>query len=58
MKDRYKYRIRIYGPNHRKDNPIFLEKKERKLERTFKQRYQIDYDNLEYFYNPFEKESY
>ena len=50
MKDRYKYRIRTYGPNHRNDNPIFLEKKERKLERTFKQRYQIDYDNLQYFY--------
>ena len=57
MRDRYKYRIRTYGPNHTQDNPIFLEKKERKLERTFKQRYQIDHDNLEYFYNPFKKEN-
>ncbi len=56
MRDRYKYRIRTYGPKHSSENPIFLEKKGRKLERTFKQRYQIDHDNLEIFYNPFEKE--
>tara|TARA_B100001093_G_scaffold199938_2_gene192126 strand:+ start:97 stop:852 length:756 start_codon:yes stop_codon:yes gene_type:complete len=56
MRDRYKYRIRTYGPNQSHENPIFLEKKGRKLERTFKQRYQIDHENLEIFYNPFEKE--
>ena len=57
MRDRYKYRIRTYGPNQSQDNPIFLEKKGRKLERTFKQRYQIDHENLKYFYNSFEKEN-
>ena len=56
MRDRYKYRIRTYGETQTKNNPIFLEKKGRKLERTFKQRYQIDYKHLQTFYHPYEKE--
>jgi hypothetical protein len=56
MRDRYKYRIRTYGETQTKNNPIFLEKKGRKLERTFKQRYQIDFKHLQSFYHPYEKE--
>ena len=56
MRDRHKYRIRTYGQELSENNPIFLEKKGRKLERTYKQRYQIDYKYLKMFYNPYEKE--
>jgi len=56
MRNRYKYRIRTYGKNQSDSNPIFLEKKGRKLERTYKQRYQIDYNNLDMFYDPYNKE--
>ncbi len=56
MRDRYKCRIRTYGNNNSENNPIFLEKKGRKLERTYKQRYQIDYKHLNLFYQPYEKE--
>lgn len=52
MRDRYKYRIRTYGKTSNDRNPIFLEKKGRKLQRTFKQRVQIDNSHLDYFYNP------
>ncbi len=51
MRQRHKYRLRTYGVKRNQDNPIFLEKKGRKLERTYKQRYQIDYQNINKFYD-------
>lgn len=49
MRIRHKYRIRTYGVKRDPNNPLFLEKKGRKLERTYKQRFQIDYQHLEKF---------
>jgi hypothetical protein len=51
MRKRHKYRLRTYGVSHNENNPIFLEKKGRKLERTYKKRYQIDYKYLSKFYD-------
>ena len=51
MRERYKYRIRTYGASQDDNNPIFLEKKGRKLERTYKQRYPIEFKYLKMFYN-------
>ena len=53
MRERYKYRIRTYGEEYGEENPIFLEKKGRKLERTFKKRYKIDYEHLDKFYHQY-----
>jgi SPX domain protein involved in polyphosphate accumulation len=50
MRERYKYRIRTYGKETNSDNPIFLEKKGRKLQRTYKQRIEIHRKDLEHFY--------
>jgi SPX domain protein involved in polyphosphate accumulation len=51
MRERHKYRLRTYGQMPTKTNPIFLEKKGRKLERTMKGRIQLDYEHLDLIYN-------
>ncbi|SVC02806.1 uncharacterized protein METZ01_LOCUS255660, partial [marine metagenome] len=50
MRERHKYRIRTYGKAPSNDNPIFLEKKGRKLERTMKGRIKIENYHLEMIY--------
>ncbi len=50
MRERHKYRIRTYGKIESADNPIFLEKKGRKLERTMKGRIKLERMHLDLIY--------
>ncbi len=52
MKKRSKYRIRTYSKVDGDNVPIFLEKKGRVNERTFKERVKIERKYLEYFLDP------
>ncbi len=52
IKKRSKYRIRTYSKIDGTDIPIFLEKKGRVNERTFKERVEIEREYLTYFLNP------
>ena len=49
---RRKYRLRTYGKNFDPDLPIYLEEKNRNLDRVQKHRVRIDPEHLETFYNP------
>ena len=49
---RRKYRLRTYGTNFDPDLPIYLEEKNRNLDRVQKHRVRIDPKHLETFYNP------
>ena len=51
MRERHKYRIRTYGQRPSEDNPIFLEKKGRKLERTMKGRIKLQQKHLDLIYS-------
>ena len=50
---RRKYRLRTYGTSFEPDLPIYLEEKNRNLDRVQKYRVRIDPEHLETFYNPF-----
>lgn len=50
MRVRHKYRIRTYDRFSSQSNPIFLEKKGRKLERTMKGRISLSIDALDLIY--------
>ena len=52
MKKRNKYRIRTYSKEENIDTPLFLEKKGRTNERTYKVRVNIDSKHLNYFLHP------
>ena len=49
---RRKYRLRTYGTSFNTDLPIYLEEKNRDLDRVQKHRVLIDPEHLEIFYNP------
>lgn len=51
MKERHKYRIRTYSESESISSPIYLERKSRLLERTFKTRIKLKPDDLDLIYN-------
>ncbi len=51
MKERHKYRIRTYDESESSTMPVYLERKSRLLERTFKTRIQIKTKDLDLIYN-------
>jgi len=51
MRSRAKFRIRTYGKKYDESLPIYLEKKGRTVERTYKHRVKISHDDLDIFTN-------
>jgi len=51
MRTRSKFRLRTYGKEYESNLPLYLEKKGRTLERTYKRRIPISYDDLHLFMN-------
>lgn len=51
MRERHKYRIRIYDVSELSTMPVYLERKSRLLERTFKARILIKTKDLDLIYN-------
>lgn len=54
LRTRTKFRIRTYGPKFEKGLPIFLELKGRRIDRVFKHRVPILYEDLPLFLDPVE----